>query len=234
MQNIPGKDDDTTTENFGKAISVLTISIVGWIDEHTVDSDDSNTSEQQNSNKANLLLQATDHLRQYGITGARATSIAVLAISSLWARCKIKQGKADGKDQKSEMSWVMKSPAVQTAIQETFKPLDAESKRDTENFARGTESIVNTFVNCALDKFDSKYGKKFIMDDQEYGKKINELRVFFDAIDEGGLSYIAKVLELVASTVMISKNFNYQPNTTVSDYYENIAEFFDDIFVCNN
>ena len=64
--------------------------------------------------------------------------------------------------------------------------------------------------------------------------KIKELRVFFDAIDEGGLSYIAKVLELVASTVMISKNFNYQPNTTVSDYYENIAEFFNDIFVCNN
>ena len=208
MQNIPGKDDDTTTENFGKAISVLTVSIVGWIDEHTVDSDDSNTSEQQNSNKANLLLQATDHLRQYGITGARATSIAVLAISSLWARCKIKQGKADGKDQKSEMSWVMKSPAVQTAIQETFKPLDAESKRDTENFASGTESIINTFMNCALDKFDSKYGKKFIINDQEYDEKIKELRVFFDAIDEGGLSYIAKVLELVASTVMISKNFN--------------------------
>ena len=128
----------------------------------------------------------------------------------------------------------MKSPAVQTAIQETFKPLDAESKRDTENFARGTESIVNTFVNCALDKFDSKYGKKLIIDDQEYAEKIKELRVFFDAIDEGGLSYIAKVLELVASTVMISKNFNYQPNTTVSDYYENIAEFFNDIFVCNN
>ena len=156
MQNVPGKDDETTIENFGKAISVLTISIVGWIDEHAEENDGSYTNAQEKSNKADLLLQATDHLRQYGITGARATSIAVLAISSLWARCKIKQGKANGKDQKSEMSWVMKSPAVQTAIQETFKPLDAESKRDTENFARGTESIINTFVNCALDKFDSK------------------------------------------------------------------------------
>ena len=234
MQNIPGRDDDITLENFAKAISVLTISIVGWIDEHAEESDASNTNAHEKSNKAELLLQATDHLRQYGITGARATSIAVLAISSLWARCQIKRGKADSKDQKSEMSWVMKSPAVQAAIQETFKPLDTESKRDTENFAQGTELIIKTFVNCALDKFDSRYDSKLIEGNREYVEKLKELRVFFDAIDEGGLSYIAKVLELVAPTVMISKNFNYQSNATVSDYYENVAEFFEEIFVSSD
>ncbi len=234
MQNIPGRDDDITLENFAKAISVLTISIVGWIDEHAEESDASNTNAHEKSNKAELLLQATDHLRQYGITGARATSIAVLAISSLWARCQIKQGKADSKDQKSEMSWVMKSPAIQAAIQETFKPLDTESKRDTENFARGTELIVKTFVNCALDKFDSRHVAILIEDNRDYVEKLKELRVFFDAIDEGGLSYIAKVLELVTPTVMISKNFNYQPNTIVSDYYENVVEFFEEIFASSN
>jgi len=234
MQNIPGRDDDITLENFAKAISVLTISIVGWIDEHAEESDASNTNAHEKSNKAELLLQATDHLRQYGITGARATSIAVLAISSLWARCQIKQGKADSKDQKSEMSWVMKSPAIQAAIQETFKPLDTESKRDTENFARGTELIIKTFVNCALDKFDSRHVAILIEDNRDYVEKLKELRVFFDAIDEGGLSYIAKVLELVTPTVMISKNFNYQPNTTVSDYYENVVEFFEEIFASSN
>jgi len=132
------------------------------------------------------------------------------------------------------MSWVMKSPAVQAAIQETFKPLDTESKRDTENFAQGTESIIKTFVNCALDKFDSRYDSKLIKGNREYVEKLKELRVFFDAIDEGGLSYIAKVLELVAPTVMISKNFNYQSNATVSDYYENVAEFFEEIFVSSD
>ena len=234
MQYIPGRDDDTTPENFGKAISVLTISIVSWIDEHAEESEGSNTNADQKSNKAELLLQATDHLRQYGITGARATSIAVLAISSLWARCQIKQGKADSKDQKSEMSWVMKSPAVQAAIQETFKPLDTESKRETENFARGTELIIKTFVNCAMDKFDSRHVATLIDDNRDHVEKLKELRVFFDAIDEGGLSYIAKVLELVTPTVMISNNFNYQPNTTVSDYYENIVEFFEEIFASSN
>ena len=69
---------------------------------------------------------------------------------------------------------------------------------------------------------------------REYVEKLKELRVFFDAIDEGGLSYIAKVLELVAPTVMISKNFNYQSNATVSDYYENVAEFFEEIFVSSD
>ena len=85
-----------------------------------------------------------------------------------------------------------------------------------------------------MDKFDSRHVATLIEDNRDYVEKLKELRVFFDAIDEGGLSYIAKVLELVTPTVMISKNFNYQPNTTVSDYYENVVEFFEEIFASSN
>ena len=227
MQDIPGKDSDPSEENFERAISVITIAIIGWVDQQIAENEQSQNEDA--TMKANLLLQGTDHLRQYGIAGARSTSAAVLTIASLWAQSKIQQGQASEDELKAQMSWVMKSPAVQNAIQETFKPLDDESKRDAENFARGTEATINSFVSCAFKKFNSKLSASTSTEHEHYVEDIANLRSFFDALDEGGLSYIAKVLEIVTPTVMISDAFNPSREKTVADYYEYTLEMMQDI-----
>ena len=125
--------------------------------------------------------------------------------------------------------WVMKAPPVHAAIQETFKTLDDESKRDAENFARGTEQIINSFVACTLKKYFPDTEDKSSEANDDTPESLKEIRGFFDAIDEGGLTYIAKVLELVTPTVMLSDAFNQGSNQTVSDYYQYTLELMQDI-----
>ena len=229
MLDVPGKDTEISRENFEKAISMLTVSITGWIEEQVAKDGNQALNKRETTQKANLLLQATDHLRQYGITGARATSTAVLTIASMWAQSQVQAGIATPEQQKEQMMWVMKAPPVHAAIQETFKTLDEESKRDAENFARGTEQIINTFVACTLNKYFPDTENKPSDANNSMSESLKEIRGFFDAIDEGGLTYIAKVLELVTPTVMLSNAFNQGSDQTVSDYYQYTLELMQDI-----
>ena len=229
MLDVPGKDAEITRENFEKAISMLTVAITGWIEDQVAEDGDNPINKSEATQKANLLLQATDHLRQYGITGARAASTTVLTIASMWAQSQIQEGIASKDNLKDLMKWVMQAPPVRAALQETFKPLDEESKRDAENFARGTEQIINTFVACTLERYFPRAEHQTIQNKGETSKSLLEIRGFFDAIDEGGLSYIAKVLELVTSTAMLSDAFNKRSNQTFADYYHTTLELMQDI-----
>tara|TARA_B100002052_G_C15885579_1_gene601348 strand:+ start:2502 stop:3206 length:705 start_codon:yes stop_codon:yes gene_type:complete len=229
MLEAPGKDSDISQENFEKSVVVLTISIVSWI-EYELDKNPAKDESPEVAKKAALLLQATDHLRQYGITGARVACIVTLTVASLWGQSQSGIGIAKEDDLKRDMSWVMKSPAVQTAIQETFKPLDQASKHDAENFARGSENIINAFVRCSLAKFSCQADQQsadFVVNNID---DLKDLRNFFDAVDEGGLSYIPKVLELSVSSAMNSKIFDRESATSYSDYYAYTVQLLQDVF----
>ena len=102
MLDVPGKDTEISRENFEKAISMLTVAITGWIEDQVAEDRDNPIKKSKATQKANLLLQATDHLRQYGITGARAASTTVLTIASMWAQSQVQEGITTKNDQKEQ------------------------------------------------------------------------------------------------------------------------------------
>ena len=179
--------------------------------------------------KSQLLLQATDHLRQYGIMGARTSGFVALVVAGLWAQSQFRIGSFEEAELKSQMMWVMQSPVVQVSIQETFKPLDDESKRDAQNFARGSESTIVLFVSTALKKYSSimkNEAGQFIENNQA---ELKELSKFFAAIDEGGLSYLAKVLELSVVVTMANALFGREFSSEKSLFYSGTVELIGDI-----
>ena len=96
----------------------------------------------------------------------------------------------------------MQSPATASAILDSFKILEDPAKHEAENFIRGVESYVNTFVKCALNKFSCKIkgvNEDFLNNNYSDLKRLQE---FFNGLDEGGHTYVAKVLEIVISTSM--------------------------------
>jgi hypothetical protein len=118
---------------------------------------------------------------------------------------------------------------VQAAIQETFKPLDDESKRDAQNFARGSEDTIILFVSTALEKYSSMLkgkGDHFIENNLA---DLKELSGFFAAIDEGGLSYLAKVLELAVVTTMNCALFGSEFRAENSFYFSGTIELIGEV-----
>ena len=229
MLDTPGKDSETSIENFEKAVLMMTVSIGDWI-EQEISADSSQLSSYQPTKKGELLIHATDHLRLYGIIGAHVAAIVTLSIASLWAQSQIRLGRFNQIDLKDQMSWVMQSPAAEFAIRDTFKTLDESEKHEAEKFARGIETFINTFAKSALEKFSSQ----FIDVNQNFHEKnhsdLKSLQEFLKAVDEGGLSYIAKVLELVISTSMNNTLFKQEFNASYSDYYSCTVELINDIF----
>ena len=228
MLNAPGRDSEPSRENFEKAVVMMAASIAEWVSDQKLEKSTANEDD-GSIRKSQLLLQATDHLRQYGIMGARTAGFVALVVAGLWAQTQFRIGSLREEDVKSQMSWVMQSPAVQVSIQETFKPLDDESKRDAQNFARGSESIIVLFVSTALEKYSS-----IVKDDADLFIENNladlrELSGFFAAIDEGGLSYLAKVLELAVVTTMNSALFGREFSSENSFFYSGTIELIGEI-----
>ena len=228
MLDAPGRSSEPSRENFEKAVVMMAASIVQWIDHQKLE-DPSAAEDDESLKKSQLLLQATDHLRQYGIMGARTAGFVALTVASLWAQSQFRIGCCEESDLKGQMLWVMQSPAVQAAIQETFKPLDDESKRDAQNFARGSEGTIVLFVSTTLEKYSSMVkgeGGHFVENNLA---QLKELNGFFAAIDEGGLSYLAKVLELSVLTTMNSDLFGREFRAENSFYYSGIVELIGEI-----
>ena len=174
-------------------------------------------------------MHAIEHLRQYGVIGAHVAGIVTLSIASLWAQSQVRLGRIEEIDMKSQMSWVMQSPATASAIQECFKILDESAKHQAENFIRGVESYVNTFVKCALNKFSCKIqgaNKDFLNNNYSDLKRLQE---FFNGLDEGGHTYVAKVLEIAISTSMKNKIFKQGFDASHSEYYSYTVELLNDI-----
>ena len=118
---------------------------------------------------------------------------------------------------------------MQISIQETFKPLDDESKRDAQNFARGSEATIVLFVATALKKYSSvvkNEADRFIEDNRA---ELRELSGFFAAIDEGGLSYLAKVLELSVVVTMANDLFGREFSSEKSLFYSGTVELIGDV-----
>ena len=206
MLDAPGRDSEPSRENFEKAVVMMAASIAEWVCNQKLDQCTAAEGD-ESLRKSQLLLQATDHLRQYGIMGARTAGFVALVVAGLWAQSQFRIGSFEEPDLKSQMMWVMQSPVVQVSIQETFKPLDDESKRDAQNFARGSEATIVLFVSTALKKYSSivkNEADRFIENNQA---ELKELSGFFAAIDQGGLSYLAKVLELSVVVTMNSDLF---------------------------
>lgn len=155
MLETPGKDSELSLENFEKALIMMTISIGDWIETEVLE-DSWKASDSTTPRKVELLMHATDHLKQYGAIGVHAAGIAALSIASLWAHSQFRLGHIKETDLKSEMSWIMQSPATASAIQGSFKILEESAMHEAENFIRGVESYVDTFVKCALNKFSCK------------------------------------------------------------------------------
>ena len=91
MLETPGKDSELSLENFEKAVIMMTISIGDWIETEAL-AESLKASDSKNPKKVELLMHATDHLRQYGAVGAHAAGIAALSIASLWAQSQIRSG----------------------------------------------------------------------------------------------------------------------------------------------
>ena len=125
MLDAPGRDSEPSRENFEKAVVMMAASITEWVSDQKLGKSTANEDD-ESIRKSQLLLQATDHLRQYGIMGARTAGFVTLVVAGLWAQTQFRIGSLREEDVKSQMSWVMQSPAVQVSIQETFKPLDDE------------------------------------------------------------------------------------------------------------
>ena len=228
MLDTPGRDSEPSRENFEKAVVMMAASIAEWVSDQKLEQ--CAVSEGDESLRiSQLLLQATDHLRQYGIMGARTAGFVALVVAGLWAQSQFRIGSFEEAELKSQMMWVMQSPVVQVSIQETFKPLDDESKRDAQNFARGSESTIVLFVSTALKKYSSimkNEAGQFIENNQA---KLKELSKFFAAIDEGGLSYLAKVLELSVVVTMANALFGREFSSEKSLFYSGTVELIGDI-----
>ena len=228
MLDTPGRDSEPSRENFEKAVVMMAASIAEWVSDQKLEQ--CAVSEGDESlRKSQLLLQATDHLRQYGIMGARTSGFVALVVAGLWAQSQFRIGSFEEAELKSQMMWVMQSPVVQVSIQETFKPLDDESKRDAQNFARGSESTIVLFVSTALKKYSSimkNEAGQFIENNQA---ELKELSKFFAAIDEGGLSYLAKVLELSVVVTMANALFGREFSSEKSLFYSGTVELIGDI-----
>ena len=228
MLETPGKDSELSLENFEKAVIMMTFSIGDWI-EREVLAESGKASASTTHSKVELLMHATDHLRQYGAIGVHAAGIAALSIASLWAQSQLRLGHIKETDLKSQMSWIMQSPATASAIQESFKILEESAKHEAENFIRGVESYVNTFVKCALNKFSCKIqgaNKDFLNNNYSDLKRLQE---FFNGLDEGGHTYVAKVLEIAISTSMKNKLFKQGFDASHSEYYSYTVELLNDI-----
>ena len=228
MLDAPGKDSEPSRENFEKAVVMMAASIAEWVSDQKLEQ--CTVAEGDESlRKSQLLLQATDHLRQYGIMGARTASFVALVVASLWAHSQYRIGSFEEADLKNQMMWVMQSPAVQISIQETFKPLDDESKRDAQNFTRGSEATIVLFVSAALKKYSSivkNESERFIENNRA---ELSELSGFFAAIDEGGLSYLAKVLELSVVVAMTNTLFGREFSSEKSIFYSGTIELIGDV-----
>ena len=228
MLDTPGRDSEPSRENFEKAVVMMAASIAEWVSDQKLEQ--CAVSEGDESlRKSQLLLQATDHLRQYGIMGARTSGFVALVVAGLWAQSQFRIGSFEEAELKSQMMWVMQSPVVQVSIQETFKPLDDESKRDAQNFARGSEATIVLFVSTALKKYSSimkNEAGQFIENNQA---ELKELSKFFAAIDEGGLSYLAKVLELSVVVTMANALFGREFSSEKSLFYSGTVELIGDI-----
>ena len=228
MLETPGKDSELSLENFEKAVIMMTISIGDWIETEVL-AESGKASDSTTPRKVELLMHATDHLRQYGAIGVHAAGITALSIASLWAESQLRLGHIKETDLKSQMSWIMKSPATASAIQESFKILEESAKHEAENFIRGIESYVNTFVKCALNKFSCKIqgaNKDFLNNNYSDLKRLQE---FFNGLDEGGHAYVAKVLEIAISTSMKNKLFTQDFDAVHSEYYSYTVELLNDI-----
>jgi len=228
MLETPGKDSELSLENFEKAVIMMTISIGDWIETEVL-AESGKASDSTTPRKVELLMHATDHLRQYGAIGVHAAGITALSIASLWAQSQLRLGHIKETDLKSQMSWIMKSPATASAIQESFKILEESAKHEAENFIRGVESYVNTFVKCALNKFSCKIqgaNKDFLNNNYSDLKRLQE---FFNGLDEGGHTYVAKVLEIAISTSMKNKLFRQDFDAVHSEYYSYTVELLNDI-----
>ena len=228
MLETPGKDSELSLENFEKAVIMMTISIGNWIETEVL-AESGKASDSTTPRKVELLMHATDHLRQYGAIGVHAAGITALSIASLWAQSQLRLGHIKETDLKSQMSWIMKSPATASAIQESFKILEESAKHEAENFIRGVESYVNTFVKCALNKFSCKIqgaNKDFLNNNYSDLKRLQE---FFNGLDEGGHAYVAKVLEIAISTSMKNKLFRQDFDAVHSEYYSYTVELLNDI-----
>ena len=229
MLEAPGRDSEPSRENFEKAVVMMAASIIEWVDQHNLEQQEPVEIDDSNNN-SRLLSLAIDHLCQYGIMGARTTGFVALTVANLWSRSQYRVGKYREENLKEQMLWVMQSPPVETAILETFKPLDEEGKKDAQNFARGSEAIITIFVNCALEKFSSRFKTEANSFVESHRSELGKLKEFFCAIDEGGLSYLAKVLELTLITTMSSASFNCELSAKHSFYYDSTIEFLDEIF----
>ena len=228
MLDAPGRDSEPSRENFEKAVVMMAASIAEWVCDQKLDQCTAAEGD-ESLRKSQLLLQATDHLRQYGIMGARTAGFVALVVAGLWAQSQFRIGSFEEAELKSQMMWVMQSPVVQVSIQETFKPLDNESKRDAQNFARGSESTIVLFVSTALKKYSSimkNEAGQFIENNQA---ELKELSKFFAAIDEGGLSYLAKVLELSVVVTMANALFGREFSSEKSLFYSGTVELIGDI-----
>ena len=228
MLETPGKDSELSLENFEKAVIMMTISIGDWIETEVL-AESGKASDSTTPRKVELLMHATDHLRQYGAIGVHAAGITALSIASLWAQSQLRLGHIKETDLKSQMSWIMQSPATASAIQESFKILEESAKHEAENFIRGVESYVNTFVKCALNKFSCKIqgaNKDFLNNNFSDLKRLQE---FFNGLDEGGHTYVAKVLEIAISTSMKNKLFRQDFDAVHSEYYSYTVELLNDI-----
>ena len=228
MLKAPGKDSEISIENFEKAVIMMTISIGDWI-ETEVSNKKSKVSDSKTSKDAELLMHATDHLRQYGVIGAHVAGIVTLSIASLWAQSQVRIGRIEEIDLKSQMSWVMQSPVTVSAIQESFMILEKSSKHEAENFVRGVESFVSTFVKCALNKFHCHFKDKNRSFLENNFSDLKILQEFFNGLDEGGHSYVAKVLELVIATSMKNRSFTQDFVASHSDYYCCTVEMLNEI-----
>ncbi|MED5384184.1 MAG: hypothetical protein VX481_06490 [Cyanobacteriota bacterium] len=233
MLEAPGRDSEPSRENFEKAVVMMAASIIEWINQHSLGPEESAKIDETN-NKEKLLSPAIDHLCQYGIMGARTSGFVALTVANLWSQSQYRVGKYKKENLKEQMLWVMQSPPVEAAILETFKPLDEEGKKDAQNFARGSEAIITTFVNCALEKFSSRFSTESNNFVENHRSELGKLQEFFHAIDEGGLSYLAKVLELTLITTMNSALFNCELSAEHSFYYDSTIEFLVEIFEIEN
>ncbi len=228
MLETPGKDSELSLENFEKAVIMLTISIGDWIETEVL-AESGKASDSTTPRKVELLLHATDHLRQYGAIGVHSAGITALSIACLWAQIKLRSGHIKETDLKSQMSWIMQSPATESAIRESFRILEESAKHEAENFIRGVESYVNTFVKCALNKFSCKIqgvNEDFL---NKNCSDLKRLQDFFNGLDEGGHTYVAKVLEIVISTSMKNKLFKQDFDVGHSEYYSYTVELLNDI-----
>ena len=89
--------------------------------------------------------------------------------------------------------------------------------------------MVTVFVSTALKKYSSivkKEADRFIENNQA---ELEELSGFFAAIDEGGLSYLAKVLELAVVVTMNSDLFSREFCSEKTLFYSGTVELIGDI-----